>query len=118
MHFAGTIGVLSRPQAAISAAWSAISVAWPAVTSTNEDRAITWAGALGSRTVVAEYSGSGTISYRVNGGAWTVGPSVSITSGQTVGWRIQFAGSENLAVPVKVDSVLLTSFQAIATGFP
>lgn len=103
--------------AILAGAWSGISAAFPASTGTNEDRAITWAG--GNRTVTADYAGGGTLSYRINAGSWTTyAGGFSLASGQTVAWRIGFAGDETGSVSVSVHSRLLASFPTTATGFP
>lgn len=81
-------------------AWSAIGYSSPSTSGTNEDRTLTFNGP--ARTINLTYgAGANTLEYRINSGAWTVGDSLSISSGQTLGFRISGSTPEVTSVDVK-----------------
>lgn len=107
----------TRSRAILAALWSSIGVTYPTNIANNEDRAITWGG--GARTITAVSGSGGTLYYRIDGASWIAYSSgFSLTSGQTVAWRIQFGGNESAQTNVYVQGVLLSSFNSSASGFP
>jgi hypothetical protein len=119
MLLAAIAGSLGLGGASISAPWSDISFSSPTANGSNEDRTITgsgtvYEGALGGNTIAS-------LEYRINSGSWTSYPGAggfSITSGQTLAWRVTSAGGNQSApANIFVNGNPLDSFQVTVTGF-
>lgn len=107
----------SLDAAALSAAWSDISVSFPPAGGTNEDRTVTWSIG-GARTVTASYGGGGVLAYRIDSGTFTnYAGGFSLSSGQSLGWRVTFGTNEVGSVSVSINGEALDSFAANASGF-
>lgn len=104
--------------ASLSASWSDLNRAYPPTAVNNEDRTVTWTVG-GARTITANYSGGGTLSYRINSGAWTdYTAGFSLSSSQTLAWRLAFGGDESGSFTVSENGRSLQTIGYSATGFP
>jgi len=113
------IGCFGGEDAAVlSAAWSSLSANWPTFSQNNEDRTITWS-AGGARTIAANYAGGNNLQYRINSGTWVAySAGFSLSSGQTVAWRVLFSTDEFETVSVTENGRALGSFTVSASGYP
>lgn len=108
---------------ALSATWDDISFSAPTTTSAdNGDRTLTFTGA--ARDISASVTGdslSGGLEYRIDGGSWaTYSTAFSVTSGQTVGWRINSYPVNSVSTVNVSDAsrgVPLDSFTVTISGF-
>lgn len=118
------IAVMGRtPPTLTGGPWADITVTFPTSSGTNSDLQISWVGASGTRTVKHNWNSGGTLEYRIDAGTWTTytqgGSGFTITSGQTVAWRFTPGGNFSAVdTEVRVDGVLLDTFQLSASGFP
>jgi hypothetical protein len=117
MAIIGSFG--GEDAATLSATWSDLNVAYPPANANNEDRTVSWTVG-GSRTIAANYSGSnGTLSYRINSGAWTsYTAGFSLSSGQTLAWRLVWSADEFGAFTVTENGRTLATIDYSATGIP
>lgn len=107
--------------ATINTPWSDISVVSPATQANNEDRQLSWGG--GSRTIKNNWAaGIGTLEYRLDAGSWTTytegGAGFSMTSGQTLAWRMTTSTDITLGnAVVSVNGIAVDTFTIEASGF-
>ena len=88
-----------RPGPITVTAWSSIGYNGPVTFATNEDRTLTFSGP--ARTINLSHSLLNTLAYRINSGAWLGGTSFSISSGQTLGFRVSGSSNEIGTVTVQ-----------------
>lgn len=102
--------------------WSDVSFSAPTTQGDNEDRTLTWAVGPSSRTISAVEIGDAFMSlyYRINSGSWTIysGP-FSLTSGQTLAWRIESDANQSGSVTVRDDTrgADIDTFNSTVTGY-
>lgn len=114
--FHGRGGVLD---AASLTPWSNISFHKPTSSGTNEDRTLTWSVG-GARNISASGSIMGSLQYRINSGSWTnYSGAFSLSSGQTLGWRISSVINQSTSVTVNDDTrgAALDTFNLTVTGW-
>ena len=104
----------------LSSAFSDITATSPATTSSESgDRTVTFTGG-GSRTINGSSPGSGVLQYRVDSGSWLTYSAFTVTSGQTIGFRVNEIES-NAATTITVTDAsrgaTLGTFNYTATGY-
>lgn len=103
----------------LSASWSSIGYAAPTTFATNEDRTLTFNGP--ARTINLSHSLVNTLNYRINSGSWTSGVSFSISSGQTLGFRVSGNSNESFTTVTVQDgsrgNATIGTFGAVVAGF-
>lgn len=110
-------GVRRNP-ISLSGSWDGISYSSPTTFATNLDRTLTFNGP--ARTINLSHSLENTLNYRINSGSWIAGTSFSISSGQTLGFRVSGDANEVSFVNVNDGSrgnALIQTFVVAVTGF-
>lgn len=119
--FAALSGAGSLDAASLTG-WSDISLVHPTTSGTNEDRTITWSVGGARNISLSGVTGGYALSYRINSGSYvTYSTAFSLSSGQTLGWRVQSAtvdASDILTVNDDTRGSAIDSFNVTKTGSP
>lgn len=97
----GAVAAGGLSAVSLSATWSDVVFASPTITGTNEDRTLTFTGA--ARNIEAVTTGDEVgVEYRINSGSWvSYTTAFSVSSTQTVGWRITSALPASATITVR-----------------